>query len=354
MFSANKHEVLKFLLGYGTSLLIPNHVGFTPLHSLADSGALLPLRKRDDGCWYEIREERATIALLPTLRVIAPHLRDLIYETPEETIHGILSYFQGTADDFLFLQENCCPTFYQMPSWVRIAVATRVIFDDWDLPHVPKLVRTILRDTPFISEDLELEWPCPYSSARITFVHTITSKIGWLRAGLEHCQRWGRTYLHREQKINLQLLGERQKLYDSWKEIFCEFLAAGIDVHQVVGQRTPFVAFLEGYLNFWERRQKQILAWDTALQVWLEDLLSAGVDLQHFGQTENRVWKGEGLRRDLQWRNGPCRQLIGFSYGSSPRDWRFWFSETSDHFAGEFWALIEKPIEMMPGAWPDQ
>jgi hypothetical protein len=35
-------------------------------------------------------------------------------------------------------------------------------------------------------------------------------------------------------------------------------------------------------------------------------------------------------------------ELIGFEYGRYPLDWYFWFSDHTDAFAGEFWALVEK------------
>jgi hypothetical protein len=34
-------------------------------------------------------------------------------------------------------------------------------------------------------------------------------------------------------------------------------------------------------------------------------------------------------------------RLINISYGPSPKDWIFWFSEPSDSFAGDFWAMLE-------------
>jgi hypothetical protein len=34
-------------------------------------------------------------------------------------------------------------------------------------------------------------------------------------------------------------------------------------------------------------------------------------------------------------------ELIAFSYGPPPSDWHFWFSEPTDVYAGEFWAMIE-------------
>jgi hypothetical protein len=43
--------------------------------------------------------------------------------------------------------------------------------------------------------------------------------------------------------------------------------------------------------------------------------------------------------------------LVGFTYGPSPDDWRFWGSDPTDEFAGDFWHMPENPWGRMPGAW---
>ncbi|KAG6364222.1 hypothetical protein INS49_005820 [Diaporthe citri] len=57
-------------------------------------------------------------------------------------------------------------------------------------------------------------------------------------------------------------------------------------------------------------------------------------------------------RRHLHW-----VRLINFHYGRLPTDWKFWWSEPSDEFAGDFWLLLEsgtqEAIMSVPGAWVD-
>jgi hypothetical protein len=48
------------------------------------------------------------------------------------------------------------------------------------------------------------------------------------------------------------------------------------------------------------------------------------------------------------------QRVIGFAYGHSPEDWNIWLAEASDAFVGQFWDIIERPVEVMPGAWPEE
>jgi hypothetical protein len=53
--------------------------------------------------------------------------------------------------------------------------------------------------------------------------------------------------------------------------------------------------------------------------------------------------------------------LINLHYGARPGDWIFWLSEQTDEYAGDFWSMIEDPLELdeedrpmvlkMPGSW---
>jgi len=59
-------------------------------------------------------------------------------------------------------------------------------------------------------------------------------------------------------------------------------------------------------------------------------------------------------------------ELISFTYGPRPEDWKFWFSEPSDPYAGDFWAMVEEGRpwiddeeamgdhpQPMPGSWSE-
>jgi len=67
----------------------------------------------------------------------------------------------------------------------------------------------------------------------------------------------------------------------------------------------------------------------------------------------NRDFKFSYYDRKDEWNPWVFRKwrLVAFTYGTSIHDWRFWGSETTDIYAGEFWHMMEHPWESMPGAW---
>jgi len=90
----------------------------------------------------------------------------------------------------------------------------------------------------------------------------------------------------------------------------------------------------------------------------LVDSLEGGVNLQEYGAWESlslqkkvSLWCYKKDDKDDNENSVQYRQallviefdirLINFKYGPSPNDWIFWFSEPSDPFAGDFWAMIE-------------
>lgn len=95
------------------------------------------------------------------------------------------------------------------------------------------------------------------------------------------------------------------------------------------------------------------IAWKLGSQwqsrAWLKDMKAAGVDLEKLGATEWCIWKDQSFQREF---NGGLHRVIGITYGSRPEDWYIWQSEPSDSFVGDFWALVARPAEIMPGGWP--
>jgi hypothetical protein len=136
-------------------------------------------------------------------------------------------------------------------------------------------------------------------------------------------------------------------------QFFHEFLVGGLDINQVDDNRsTLFSAFLEGVFNFGPTA-KAMTACNSCLRFWLRDLQDSGVNLRRFGKTQDRLFKELGgpiyytnARPDLF----DLVRLKGFSHGHSPEDWGLWIHEPSDHFAGGFWHMIERRLEI-PGGW---
>jgi hypothetical protein len=281
--------------------------------------------------------------ILPALRCLLRRSDEIVYETEEETINGLLSGFHGTAEEFTFFQRECCPTYYQMPQSTRVAVAARCASGYWDTYDMPELVRSVIGKGPLSADSLQVEC-LSEGGQEITLVHSIARKIGASLARLHHGEKWER-----------DVKDKQRLLYEAWNIFFCDFVAANIDIHHVVGRKTPFSAFLSGYFRWCDHVEVAPSACNTALRIWLTDLKSVGVDLEDFGRAEKDLYNSRAIGKDYHvcsWVGGNHR-LINFTYGTSPHDWHLWISEKSDLFAGEFWDMIQREEEVMPGAWPD-
>lgn len=156
-------EVFKFLLDQGADHTIGGNLSrpITPLQMLILCGSRSYAR-----------------SLLPSMRLLMSRSDEIVYDTPEETIDGLLSDFHGNAEEFKFLQRECCPNYYQMPRYTRVAVAARIASRYGDAEHTPQLISTALGKDPLSAQDIEYECQSGYSRDRITLVHSISAKIG--------------------------------------------------------------------------------------------------------------------------------------------------------------------------------
>ncbi|GAB1194712.1 hypothetical protein APSETT444_003958 [Aspergillus pseudonomiae] len=153
----------------------------------------------------------------------------------------------------------------------------------------------------------------------------------------------------------VRLLMLSQQCYIS---LFFDFLRVGGDIHQIVDGKTLLIAFLEGYLasllSLSESNQALWLGQEichAGIRAWLKDMRTAGLDLEGLGAHEWRIWKSGKVQREF---NGGFHRVTGIFYGPYPEDWYIWLLEPSDSFVGEFWALVERSAETMPGEWPSE
>ena len=304
-----------------------------------------------------------TSSLLPSFHAFLNHMPDVIYDTEEEVLEGVLNEYHGTAEEFPFLQRELCPSFYSMSQGTRTAVAIEAASGHWDACHLPETIRAILGPDPLTVEVFQLEKQLKHAGygERTTLVHCVSKKIG---QNLAMIQR--REYMlgfHRNSVFEESHFGVARSIYALWNGLFREFMGIEADMHRVVDGITPFLSFLVGYIKWVELERFSVTAWKTGFREWLKDLQAIGVDLQKFGAKEKRIWakkltesERQHFSLDLQNSVDPLdpwpRPLIGFDYGPSPDDWDIWVSERSDHYAGEFWEMIEMEPEVMPGAWP--
>ncbi|KPM44816.1 hypothetical protein AK830_g1758 [Neonectria ditissima] len=97
------------------------------------------------------------------------------------------------------------------------------------------------------------------------------------------------------------------------------------------------------------------------VQMWLEDLMEAGVDLEVYGQLEeialkDQTYLGTDFILGLSYIAGPY--VVSFQYGPRPEDWKIGYDPCVEEYAGTFWkALVierrtrEMMPRQMPGSW---
>ena len=234
----------------------------------------------------------------------------------------------------MFLQHNICPSFHQLPKQIRIRVALRIgafYISNW---LVPELFQVILGTDVLEPNDFKF---CPYFDS--TLIHCAARGMGASERDFREGNSTDRSNC------------------DAWGNLCHEFFCVGIDIHDVVGGKTPFLSFLDGYLSSRYGPIELGSACQIAIQVWLKQLKVVGVNLNRYGKAEECIWKMGVTQREFSVWNIPeqefeLQRIIGFAYGSSPENWYVWLSEESDSFVGEFWDMIERPIEVMPGSWP--
>lgn len=104
------------------------------------------------------------------------------------------------------------------------------------------------------------------------------------------------------------------------------------------------------------------------MKAWFQVLKDAGIDLQKYGGRETELFQSEFYERsfpiysvadgdEVYWDDFlRCDVvLIGFQCGQEVSDWKLWWSEHTDAYAGDFWGSIESSVDSIdqriPGAW---
>lgn len=324
-------DMVEFLLGQGASPQGPSNLpGFTALHYLVYFG------------WGG----RNSPSRIPAMRALLPHL-DITEDPTEKNVPRLLTIFRGHVKEFLFLQQNCCQFFYELPLSERIRVAVTAADTHWFLLPTPELIQTIIGQNILQAETFQYECYAQHIQRMTTLVHLAARILGCVQL---HLQYSGSINTSRE---------EPKLLVSLWASFVQRSLDAQVDIHRYVDGMTPFLDFYWGYHESDYTPKDQRYFFDLVLKVWLKTLQEGGVDLKLYGRNEDRIWKTKWIPRESHQLPDYHRhsqttkaRLIGFSYGPSIEDWHVWVSEPSDSLVGEFWDLIERPVEVMPGAWP--
>lgn len=96
----------------------------------------------------------------------------------------------------------------------------------------------------------------------------------------------------------------------------------------------------------------------TAVRMWLEDLMEAGVDLEAYGELEDEFLVDGAVEMDLDFPDGslyPASMgpyIVCAEYGPRPEDWIFEYDPCVEEYAGEFWWVLANEERLMPGPMP--
>jgi hypothetical protein len=333
----------------------PNKHTRTPLHQAATWAAINTFEKRNQP-WETARlliSKGASDALIDDVTVI--------------------KYFNGPRSMFNFLQQHMYPSYREIPPQTRFDIVARICNSRWH--NVPAILSTLLRaEADFDKELLTLT-----NHRGHTLLHLLV--IGLVEVNIT---RPDDSYL--DDDLSSEEVEEVTvtKTYSlSWRRLICKVVAAGADLNALdAWGRTPLCTLIHRYSIFFRRHLfNRRLGQLHILGCWLQDLFDVGIDLLQYGALESlavqkrrdqeptlecacSIYYGSGLKPEECERSNECcspTRLINLHYGTRPEDWIFWLSEKTDEFVGDFWSMIEEPVEFeaedcpmvlkMPGSW---
>lgn len=182
----------------------------------------------------------------------------------------------------------------------------------------------------------------------------------------------GRTLLHKlAECMGFNLSREGKDATYKWRPLLRDAVAASADPNKMAAidnyVLTPLSSFLKCFIWNWKAIRRARYDFNPALRTWVFELKSAGVDLEVYGAKESAFVEGFGLSYSIYV--GPLRSrsidygdkredFLWFyfwklTYGAEPENWTIWVMNPIDELVGEFWEMIEREEEIMPGTWVD-
>ncbi|KAF7890434.1 hypothetical protein EAF00_008749 [Botryotinia globosa] len=149
---------------------------------------------------------------------------------------------------------------------------------------------------------------------------------------------------------------------DSWVPLVKKMTSAGMSLHLLSEYGTVLQNI---FWKIWKNIDKNGKPY--ALEKWLGSLVNMDIDLDTYGERESSLYKKRITFFDevtmeehsyipMYWE---LRNILGFKYGPRIEDWDLWVFEHTDEYAGDFWKLIENPLQAalanisIPGEWVD-
>lgn len=284
---------------------------------------------------------------------------------------SFLSGFEGTFDEFTSLRSSTWPNdrfCHTEFSQQRMRFAISIACARTNAMAAPSMIRSVLQlDSRKSQATLDL---CTCNSFRMTIFHGLSRKIA-ITAGTQDSADWH----HLTCDILTHVTDVRVLTQDSDSMLPLKFMDTGgrtalkllifESIYMGSQSRRPGVKGPSAVIHFCER----------IIVAWLEDLYKSGIDLAEYGRNEKCCHLSDSIHTATgvfpsvfahtvggfaifdHYTLLCSLRLVNFQYGRLPTEWKFWWAEPSDKFAGDFWRLIEldstTAAMSVPGAWVD-
>lgn len=258
--------------------------------------------------------------------------------------------FHGEEDLFQYLQQQIYPSYYGLPLAERLKVAYSMT-STW--PQGASLSKLALTQGQFNNKSAN-----HVGNGNITPLHHAAFQLTRYCCMIQNKNR----------------VSGRDDVNDSnnpWRRLIKDLVSAGASLHAIDdSKRSILSTIIQGTWAFFssiklaeklKTSNKRFALISQILNIWLSDLQEVGVDLVRYAVDEKVLHLAGAVNRSfLRYHPQRCYMstyLINFSYGPCPEDWHFYFSEPTDVFAGEFWAMAESfpcqdELELrIPGSW---
>ncbi|KAJ5459911.1 uncharacterized protein N7458_001463, partial [Penicillium daleae] len=220
----------------------------------------------------------------PLLRALLPRADDSLYDPEGVATGGVFRLFGGTSEDFLLLQQQFCPSFFDLPTWVRMEVAANIAIVAGDNAiYVPQTIRTVLG-----GDIREITTPdLKGSDARTSLLNSVATRISNCRAAIQR------------HNFLIEEIPQLSKIDKYWNRLLYDLLDTDVNTDINLDDPTPFS--------------------------WMRDLKDLGIDLLELGRKEREAWDSDriewllmqrGWSRDWDGRNWT---LVGFHMVHLPR-----------------------------------
>lgn len=289
------------------------------------------------------------------------------FEKDDRVICSLLFSYVGPIDEFLKLRRSIWPDmqFYHSDfSWQRMHIAVATACGLNNMWTAAPLCRSVLGlDNGAAQNHMHFSVSTETSD---TLIHGLAMKIG-MTNGTETAEEW-RTILR-------DVLGYSTDIgilsHNGPRTYSDEALVSLTPFSMLITQSLlAEVGTCRKHVTIRPTDSAAVLAdCEKAIFAWLDDLYVSRIDLQVYGENEKDHFLHQEVSRCEGYPlNGMTYsyldsdhiynvRLINFHYGRFPTDWKFWWSETSDEFAGDFWSLLEsrdrEAVRNVPGAWVD-